>query len=99
MTFTSYSIAIRTLGTAGEKFRQELESIRQQTVQPERVVVYIAEGYSRPDLTGGNEEYVWVRKGMMAQRILPYDEIESPFILMLDDDRRRTAAPVWTSSR
>ena len=82
----SYSIAIRTLGTAGEKFRQELKSIRLQTVQPERVVIYIAEGYSRPDFTVGDEEYVWIRKGMMAQRILPYSEIKSPCILLLDDD-------------
>lgn len=82
----TYSIAIRTLGTAGEKFLHELESICLQAVKPERVFVYIAEGYSRPDFTVGNEEYVWVRKGMMAQRILPYDEIESSCILMLDDD-------------
>jgi len=82
----SYSIAIRTLGTAGEKFRKELESICAQTVQPERVVVYIAEGYDRPDFTVGMEEYVWVKKGMMAQRILRYDEISSDCILMLDDD-------------
>lgn len=86
MTRPSYSIAIRTLGTAGEKFRQELKSIRLQTVQPERVVIYIAEGYPRPGFTLGNEEYFWVKKGMMAQRILPYDEIKSPYILMLDDD-------------
>lgn len=81
-----YSIAIRTLGTAGEKLRKELESICAQTVQPERVVVYIAEGYERPDFTVGKEEYVWVRKGMMSQRVLPYDEITSDCILMLDDD-------------
>lgn len=49
-------------------------------------MVYIAEGYTRPEFTIGNEEYVWVRKGMMAQRILSYDEIESSCILMLDDD-------------
>ena len=82
----SYSIAIRTLGTAGEKFRKELESICAQTVQPERVVVYIAEEYDRPDITVGKEEYVWVPKGMMSQRVLPYDEITSNCILMLDDD-------------
>ncbi len=84
----TYSIAIRTLGTAGEKYRQELLSIAQQTVSPERVVVYIAEGYSRPDYTMGKEEYVWVKKGMMAQRLLPYDDITSDCILMLDDDVR-----------
>ncbi len=82
----SYSIAIRTLGTAGDKFRKELESVRSQIVQPERVIVYIAEGYTRPDFTVGDEEYVWVKKGMMAQRIIPYDEIKSPCVLMMDDD-------------
>lgn len=82
----TYSIAIRTLGTAGDKFRRELESIARQTVQPQRVMVYIAQGYERPPFTVGSEEYVWVPKGMVAQRVLPYDEIESDCILMLDDD-------------
>lgn len=82
----TYSIAIRTLGTGGEKFRKELYSIARQTVQPERVMVYIAEGYARPNFTIGKEEYVWVRKGMVAQRVLPYHEIASDCILMLDDD-------------
>ena len=86
MTLPSYSIAIRTLGTAGEKFRKELESISAQTVQPERVVIYIAEGNERPNFMVGKEEYVWVKKGMMSQRVLPYDEITSDCILMLDDD-------------
>lgn len=86
ISLPSYSIAIRTLGTAGDKFRKELESIRAQTVQPERVVIYIAKGYERPSFTVGNEEYVWVKKGMMAQRVLRYDEIDSDCILMLDDD-------------
>ena len=83
-----YSIAIRTLGTSGEMFVTELESIKRQTVQPEKVVVYIAEGYERPQFTIGKEEYVWVKKGMMRQRVLPYDEIDTPLILLLDDDVR-----------
>lgn len=83
---TNYSIAIRTLGTTGEKFVRELESIKRQTVQPDKVVIYIAEGYKRPDYTIGKEEYVWVKKGMMRQRILRYDEIDSPLIMLLDDD-------------
>lgn len=74
------------MGTAGDKFREELLSIERQTVRPERVVVYIAEGHERPRFTVGREEYVWVRKGMMAQRVLPYDEITSDCLLMLDDD-------------
>ena len=86
MTLPSYSIAIRTLGTSGEKFRKELESICAQTVLPKRVMVYIAEGYDRPEFTIGKEQYVWVKKGMVAQRALPYSEISSDCILLLDDD-------------
>ncbi len=82
----SYSIAIRTLGTSGEKFVRELESIKQQTIQPDKVVIYIAEGYARPEYTIGKEEYVWVKKGMMRQRVLRYDEIDSPLVMLLDDD-------------
>ncbi len=84
----SYSIVIRTLGTAGEKFRQELESIARQTIQPERVIVYVAEtcGVKFVDGTIGREEYRYVKKGMVAQRALPYDELTSPYLLLLDDD-------------
>lgn len=81
-----YSIAIRTLGKSGEKFVAELESIKRQTIQPEKVVIYIAEGYQRPDYTIGKEEYIWVKKGMIRQRALNYDEIDSPLVMLLDDD-------------
>ena len=82
----SYSIAIRTLGMGGEKFRKELESIKKQTIQPEKVIVYIAEGYPRPEFQIGKEEYVWVKKGMVAQRALDYDDINSLVLFFLDDD-------------
>ena len=84
----TYSIAIRTLGTGGEKYRMLLESITHQSLSPERVLVYIAEGYVIPDFRVGKEEYVVVPKGMARQRILPYDEISSDCILLLDDDVR-----------
>ena len=82
----TYSIAIRTLATNPDVLKRELESIVLQTAQPEKVVIYIAEGYVRPSYTIGKEEYVWVRKGMVAQRALEYREIASDVILMLDDD-------------
>lgn len=82
----TYSIAIRTLGTAGYRFKQELQSILAQTLQPEKVVVYIAEGYARPDFSVDREEYVWVPKGMVAQRALAYSEMKSDYVLLLDDD-------------
>lgn len=82
----TYSVAIRTLGTSGEYLVRELKSIKTQTLQPKKVMIYIAEGYPRPDFQIGNEEYVWVKKGMVAQRALLYTEIDSDFILLLDDD-------------
>ncbi len=86
MIMLTYSIAIRTLGTNPDVFRQELQSIARQTVRPDKVMVYIAHGYERPPFTVGEEEYVWVKKGMVAQRTLGYEEIDSDVILMLDDD-------------
>lgn len=81
-----YSVAIRTLGNAGVKFQKELNSLLQQTIKPERILIYLAEGYSKPKETIGIEEFVFVKKGMVAQRALPYTEIDSEYILLLDDD-------------
>lgn len=82
----SYSVAIRTLGTSGDKLFRELSSLSSQTIIPDKVLIYIAEGYERPSFQIGNEEYLWVKKGMVAQRALPYTEIDSEYILLLDDD-------------
>ena len=81
-----YTVAIRTLGTAGEKYQRLLNSLVAQTVQPASILVYIAEGYPIPTETIGIEQYIYVKKGMVAQRALSYDEIETEYILFLDDD-------------
>jgi len=81
-----YSVAIRTLGKAGEKYQKTLDSLLKQTILPQKIVVYIAEGYTIPQETIGIEEYVYVSKGMLAQRALDYKEISSEYILFLDDD-------------
>lgn len=81
-----YSVVIRTLGTAGEKYQRELDSLMAQTVPPEEIIVYIAEGYPIPKETCGRERYVYVKKGMVAQRALAYDEVKTEWMLMLDDD-------------
>lgn len=85
-TYPHYSVAIRTLGKAGALYQQTLDSVAAQTWQPDAVIVYIAEGYPLPAETIGRERYVAVKKGMAAQRALPYDEITSEYILFLDDD-------------
>lgn len=81
-----YTAVIRTLGTAGNKYQTLLDSLNSQTVQPEKILVYIAEGCPLPKVTIGREEYIYVKKGMVAQRALDYKEVESEYILFLDDD-------------
>ena len=82
----SYTAVIRTLGTAGDKYQRLLDSLKKQTVTPHAILVYIAEGYPLPKETIGTERYIYVKKGMVAQRALPYDEVETEWMLFLDDD-------------
>lgn len=85
-TLPSYSIAIRTIGKAGEIYQNLLNSILTQTHKPEKIMVYLAEGYDRPKETIGIEEIVIGPVGMTAKRALQYNEIDSEYILLLDDD-------------
>lgn len=82
----SYCVAIRTLGTAGEKYLSTLRSIQAQTIPAKKILIYIAEGYPLPKETIGIEQYIYVKKGMIAQRALPYFEVDTEYILFLDDD-------------
>ena len=82
----TYTAVIRTLGRAGAKYQQTLDSLKAQTYPPSEIIVYIAEGYPIPKETIGMEKYVYVKKGMVAQRVLPYDEVATNYILFLDDD-------------
>lgn len=81
-----YSVAIRTLGCAGIKYQRLLNSLKNQTLPPKAIYIYIAKGYPLPSETIGIERYVYVDKGMVAQRALQYSEIETEYILFLDDD-------------
>lgn len=81
-----YTAVIRTLGTAGEKYQQLLDSLNEQSIKPSEIIVYIAEGYSLPKETIDKERYVYVKKGMVAQRALKYDDVKTEYILFCDDD-------------
>lgn len=81
-----YTAVIRTLGTAGEKYQTLLDSLNRQTFQPSKILVYIAEGYPIPKETIEKEQYIYVKKGMVAQRALVYEEVNTEYILFLDDD-------------
>ena len=81
-----YTVVIRTLGKAGEKYQKMLDSLKTQTILPKEIITYIAEGYEIPKETIDIEQYVYVKKGMVAQRALPYNEVKTEYILFLDDD-------------
>ena len=81
-----YCVAIRTLGTAEEKYQALLDSLVAQTLPPKKILVYIPHGYPAPKETVGIEQLVRCEKGMVAQRSLPFDEVDTEFILCLDDD-------------
>ena len=80
-----YTVVIRTLGTAGMLYQRTLNSILEQSVKPQAVIIYIAKGYPIPIETIGIEQYIYVKKGMVAQRALMYNEVKTEFILFLDD--------------
>ena len=82
---STYSVVIRTLGKSPQ-LESELRNICSLSVKPQTVNIYIPEGYKRPDFQIASEQYFFVEKGMAAQRLLPYDNVKSDYILMLDDD-------------
>ena len=86
MKSINYTAVIRTLGTAGDKYQTLLDSLNKQTILPSKILVYIAEEFPIPKETIGKEQYIYVKKGMVAQRALSYDEVDTEYILFLDDD-------------
>lgn len=80
-----YSVAIRTLGKAGIAYETLIHCLKSQTIPPEKIVVYLAEGYTPPRKVD-DEVIVFCKKGMAHQRALQYDEIDTEYILLCDDD-------------
>lgn len=81
-----YTVAIRTVGKAGDKYKKELESLHAQTVKPKRILVFLAEGFERPTFQVGYEEYIIVPKGLVHQRAASTQGVDTEFLLILDDD-------------
>ena len=64
-----YSIAIRTLGRAGVKYRKLLDSIAESKIQPDKVIVVLPKGSQLPEEKLGWEQFVFCEKSMIQQRI------------------------------
>lgn len=81
----TYSVAIRTVGKAGDKFVRELKSLHGQTIAPTHIYVFLAHGFERPKEQVGREEYIDTPKGLVHQRAAA-NIIEEDFMLIIDDD-------------
>lgn len=80
-----YSVAIRTLGKSGIAYETLIRCLKSQTLPPQKIVVYLAEGYAVPPRVA-DEVVVFCKKGMAHQRALRYDEIDTELVLLCDDD-------------
>ncbi len=80
-----YSVAIRTVGKAGEKYEKEIRSIESQTIPPIHIYVFLADGFARPNQVG-TEEYIVTPKGLVHQRAPLFDYQDCDYLLILDDD-------------
>lgn len=81
-----YSVAIRTIGKAGEKYQKLLNSIKNSEIQPRKVIVVLPQGCKKPQERLGNEEFVFCKKSMIQQRLEALKYINSEYTLFLDDD-------------
>lgn len=85
MSDFTYSVAIRTVGKAGDKYIQELKSLHAQTIKPTHIYVFLAHGFERPKEQVGMEEYIDTPKGLVHQRAAA-NIIQEDYILIIDDD-------------
>lgn len=82
----NYSIVIRTIGKAGEKYQKLLNSIERLDIKPLEILVVLPKGYDLPQQQLGYEKFVFSEKGMVNQRIFGGQEAKGEYILFLDDD-------------
>lgn len=81
-----YSVIIRTIGKAGEKYEQLLESINNLIPKPKEVIVVLPEGFEKPKEQLGWETFYFSPKGMVAQRSYGIKMAKTKYALICDDD-------------
>lgn len=81
-----FSICIRTLGNAGEKYERLMKSIEKLDTKPKEVIVVLPEGFTPPPKIIGTEIFAYTKKGFLSQRVKGYEVASSEYVLMLDDD-------------
>ena len=81
-----YSVLIRTIGNAGEKYQKLLQSIKELSPQPQEVVVVLPTGFAEPEDKLGYETFIYSEKGMYYQRIRGIEYCKTRYALICDDD-------------
>jgi len=81
-----YSVVIRTLGTAGEKYQKLLSCIEKLEPKPKEVIVVLPEGYEKPADQLGWEKFYFSPKGMVIQRSYGINAATTKYALVCDDD-------------
>lgn len=82
----NYSIVIRTVGTAGEKYQRLLNSIQNLKTRPIEVLVVLPEGATPPPERLGYETFLYCEKGMVSQRVYGGKYAKGAYVLFTDDD-------------
>ena len=78
----TYSVTIRTLGTAGEKYQKTLDSIARQSISPQEVIIVLPKGYPLPPERLGTETFIFSEKGMNIYRCVARKPVSATEILM-----------------
>ena len=81
-----YSVIIRTMGKAGDKYQRLLNSIELLKPKPEEVIVVLPDGYPKPKEQLGWETFYHCPKGMVTQRLFGINKCKSQYALICDDD-------------
>lgn len=84
-----YSVVIRTIGKAGEKYQKLLTSIENLVPRPIEVLVVLPEGYELPKERIGKgleETFIYSKKGMVEQRTFGIENAKGDYLLVCDDD-------------
>lgn len=81
-----YSVIIRTIGKANEKYQRLLDSIAGLKPQPKEVIVVLPEGYPIPEQQLGWETFYFSKKGMVAQRLYGLSVCKTKYAFFCDDD-------------
>lgn len=85
----NYSVVIRTIGKAGEKYKKLLTSIENLEPRPKEIVVVLPEGYEYPKERIGKglkETFIYCKKGMVEQRLVGIENAKTNYLLICDDD-------------